>query len=67
MAERELLANQIMARRYFYPSLNTLPYLNHSPVPISENTAKRVLCLPLFYGMQAVEQALILAVVNNFS
>ena len=67
MAERELLANEIMARRYFYPSLNTLPYLNHSPVPISENTAKRVLCLPLFYGMQAVEQALILAVVNNFS
>ena len=67
MAERELLANEIMARRYFYPSLNTLPYLNHYPVPISENTAKRVLCLPLFYGMQAVEQALILAVVNNFS
>jgi len=67
MAERKLLANEIMARRYFYPSLNTLPYLNHYPVPISENTAKRVLCLPLFYGMQAVEQALILAVVNNFS
>jgi dTDP-4-amino-4,6-dideoxygalactose transaminase len=67
MAERELLANEIMARRYFYPSLNTLPYLNHYPVPTSENTAKRVLCLPLFYGMQAVEQALILAVVNNFS
>lgn len=67
MAERELFTNEIMARRYFYPSLNTLPFLNHYPVPISENTAKRVLCLPLFYGMQAVEQALILAVVNNFS
>jgi len=66
-AERELLANDIMARRYFYPSLNTLPYVNNKQLPISEDVAERVLCLPLYFGLQAVEQALILASINNFS
>jgi len=66
-AERELLANDIMARRYFYPSLNTLPYVNNKQLPISEDVAERVLCLPLYFGLQAVEQALILASINKFS
>jgi dTDP-4-amino-4,6-dideoxygalactose transaminase len=66
-AERELLANDIMARRYFYPSLNTLPYVNNKQLPISEDVAERVLCLPLYCGLQAVEQALILASINKFS
>jgi dTDP-4-amino-4,6-dideoxygalactose transaminase len=39
---------QIFPRRYFYPSLNTLPYLKTSAVcPVSESVALRVLCLPL--------------------
>ena len=38
---------QIFPRRYFYPSLNVLPYLpDNQPCPISEDVASRVLCLP---------------------
>ena len=40
---------QIYPRRYFYPSLNTLPYLKeHSICPISEDISSRIACLPLY-------------------
>lgn len=46
---KQLNANNIYPRRYFYPSLNTLPYLrNTSPCPVSESIASRILCLPFF-------------------
>lgn len=43
-----LQAQNIFPRRYFYPSLNALPYLHYMKMPISEDIAKRVLCLPMF-------------------
>ena len=50
--KNKLLANEVNSRRYFYPSLNNLPYLAQSnPCPISEDISKRVLCLPLYYGL----------------
>lgn len=52
-----LKANGIHPRRYFYPSLNALPYVQYKEMPISESIAKRVLCLPLYatLSMQDVE------------
>ncbi len=49
-----LMAQEIMPRRYFYPSLNTLPYLPPPPRPcsVSERIAACVLCLPLYYGLE---------------
>ncbi|MGM7634647.1 DegT/DnrJ/EryC1/StrS family aminotransferase [Bacillus sp. Hm123] len=48
-----LSQKQIYARRYFYPSLNTLPYLNAScSCPISEDVAKRIVCLPLYHELE---------------
>lgn len=39
----------IFPRRYFYPSLNTLPYLrNKYSCPISEDISSRIICLPLY-------------------
>ncbi len=57
--EKELLAvfaalneKQIYPRRYFYPSLNKLPYLKDAAsCPISEDITKRIACLPLFNDM----------------
>lgn len=44
--------NNIQSRRYFYPSLNKLPYIEHISVcEISENISKRVLCLPLYHEL----------------
>ena len=44
---KELNAEGINPRRYFYPSLNTLSYINASMLEISENISSRILCLPL--------------------
>ncbi len=45
----EALAQEaIFARRYFYPSLNTLPYVEFSPCPVAEDIATRIACLPLY-------------------
>jgi dTDP-4-amino-4,6-dideoxygalactose transaminase len=59
-SEKELLKkvellkkDNIHPRRYFYPSLNTLPYLKSKYVcPISEDISKRIICLPLFSGLR---------------
>ncbi len=55
--EEELLATQvrlnekeIFPRRYFYPSLNTLPFINGNQMENSESIAKRILCLPLAHS-----------------
>ncbi len=45
--QEDLNAQKIYPRRYFYPSLNTLPYVSYEEMPISESIAKRILCLPL--------------------
>lgn len=37
----------IFPRRYFYPSLNKLPYVQYEEMPIAESISKRILCLPL--------------------
>ncbi len=42
-----LNAKHIFPRRYFFPSLNTLPYVEYSSMPIAESISKRILCLPL--------------------
>ncbi|MBS1516806.1 MAG: DegT/DnrJ/EryC1/StrS family aminotransferase [Bacteroidetes bacterium] len=46
-----LFENGINARRYFYPSLNRLPFINGPECPASEKSASCVLCLPVFNGM----------------
>ena len=44
----KLNANGIYPRRYFWPSLNTLPYINdYQSCPISEDVCSRIACLPL--------------------
>ncbi len=37
----------IFPRRYFYPSLNRLPYLSETRMRVAEDISCRVLCLPL--------------------
>ena len=43
--------NGVFPRRYFYPSLNTLCYVDEISMSKSEDIAKRILCLPLYYGL----------------
>ncbi|MCI1590686.1 DegT/DnrJ/EryC1/StrS family aminotransferase [Heyndrickxia oleronia] len=53
---KELKKNNIETRRYFYPSLNNLPYINtRFYCPISENISKRILCLPLYSDLSILD------------
>ncbi|PIZ05699.1 MAG: aminotransferase DegT, partial [Flavobacteriales bacterium CG_4_10_14_0_8_um_filter_32_5] len=54
--EKALNEHQIMPRRYFYPSLNTINYAKGQAMPISESIATRILCLPLY--MELAEKQL---------
>ena len=50
---KTLAQDQIFPRRYFYPSLNKLKYLNSEDVcPISERMANTVICVPLFHDLR---------------
>lgn len=52
-AVQHLNEANIFPRRYFYPSLNTLPYLKHqASCPVSEDIAVRILCLPLYADLR---------------
>ena len=46
---------EIYPRRYFYPSLSNLPYVNDFKTPISDDISSRILCLPLYYGLNPKE------------
>ena len=49
---RALEAEAIFPRRYFEPSLNTLPFLSETQAcPVSESAARRVLCLPFYHQL----------------
>jgi dTDP-4-amino-4,6-dideoxygalactose transaminase len=56
----------IHARRYFMPSLNTLPYVNSRSMPVSEDAAARVLCLPLHDQLDLRAITRVVEVVNRF-
>jgi len=43
---------KIFPRRYFFPSLDTLDYLDNDEVHISNNISKRILCLPLYHKLE---------------
>ena len=47
----KLNGQNIFPRRYFYPSLNTIEYTEGKEMPISEQVAACILCLPLFYKL----------------
>ncbi|SFT39755.1 dTDP-4-amino-4,6-dideoxygalactose transaminase [Algoriphagus locisalis] len=46
----------IFPRRYFYPSLASLPYVNNSKdLPITNFVTERILCLPLYHDLSVEE------------
>ncbi|MDR1015503.1 MAG: DegT/DnrJ/EryC1/StrS family aminotransferase [Coriobacteriales bacterium] len=57
----DTLARQdIFPRRYFYPSLNRLPYvLTSDACPVSDDVSRRILCLPLSHALTESEQDMI--------
>jgi dTDP-4-amino-4,6-dideoxygalactose transaminase len=63
--QQSLNEQQIFPRRYFYPSLNTIEYVKGNVMPISESIASRILCLPLFVGLNEDELNKIVSLINE--
>ncbi len=64
-AIQNLAAESIKPRRYFYPSLETLPYLTSEQCPIADYIAKRVLCLPLYTTLEERVLKNIVNIINS--
>lgn len=63
--EQKLKEQNITPRRYFYPSLNTVSFVTNSKMPISESTASRILCLPLYVGLEKNDLEKITTIINT--
>ena len=54
--EHTLISQNIFPRRYFYPAVNTYKKIvEYIQMPVSENIASRILCLPLYWKLSYEE------------
>jgi dTDP-4-amino-4,6-dideoxygalactose transaminase len=59
-----LKEKEIFTRRYFYPSLaKTLPYIREKDMPITDDIAARILCLPLYFDLSVEEVDMICRII----
>lgn len=63
--KKALNENNIYPRRYFHPSLNTLPYVNAPKMPVSEDISERIMCLPLYVGLEEADLKNIVKIINE--
>lgn len=54
--KKSLEDSGIFPRRYFHPSLNSLPYTKDYDTTHSDDISKRILCLPLYHSLKEEEQ-----------
>lgn len=67
-AQAALCAQDIVPRRYFYPSLTTLTYVKDqwkSSCPVAESVSSRVLCLPLYTDLLPQDVERIARILRN--
>jgi dTDP-4-amino-4,6-dideoxygalactose transaminase len=62
---KHLAGQDIYPRRYFYPSLEELPYITSSTCLVAKDIAKRVLCLPLFTDLKEADMSQISSLINT--
>lgn len=63
---RDFLAREeIVPRRYFYPSLERLEYVDSDPMPVSGSISKKILCLPLYDSLTLTDQMRIIQTVKE--
>lgn len=64
--QNALNKQQILPRRYFYPSLDTLNYIEPKQYClISRDISKRILCLPIYPDLTREEQTLIINILKD--
>jgi dTDP-4-amino-4,6-dideoxygalactose transaminase len=61
-----LKSNNIEAKRYFYPSLDKIEHLNKTnDCAVSQNISNRILCLPMYNGLDKKDVVRICNIINN--
>jgi dTDP-4-amino-4,6-dideoxygalactose transaminase len=65
LVEKKLKENNILPRRYFYPSLSKLPYSTAEGNSVSEDISSRILCLPLYGGISSTEIGRICGIIES--
>jgi dTDP-4-amino-4,6-dideoxygalactose transaminase len=66
LAVKEVLEKyEIYPRRYFYPSLSKLNYVDSNTTPISDEIAASILCLPLYHDLSKEEQNMIAKIISR--
>ncbi len=62
----DLNSSNIFPRRYFYPSLNELPYISDKfSCPISEKISRSIMCLPMYGDLADEDIRKICEIVNH--
>ncbi|URZ07230.1 DegT/DnrJ/EryC1/StrS family aminotransferase [Clostridium felsineum] len=62
---KALLNEGVKPRRYFYPCLANLDYVETSRMCIAEDISKRILCLPMYDSLKSAEQIKIIDTINK--
>jgi len=68
----KLKDNNIFARRYFYPLISDFPTYkglassSHSNLPVAIDAANRVLCLPIYPGLEENNQIVIIEIIGDY-
>lgn len=69
----ELKASSVYPRRYFYPLLSDLPMYSHLPsaarsnLPIAADAAERILCLPIYGGLEHADVTRIAGLIRGYA
>ena len=64
--QKALNEKEIFPRRYFYPSLDTLNYIEpKQECEISRDISKRILCLPIFAELEKDVQDVIISIIKG--
>lgn len=64
VVQKHLNQVEIFPRRYFFPSLNTVPFVKEIAIEISEDIANRILCLPLYNDLESEDLVRITTKIN---
>jgi len=61
----DLQVQSVFPRRYFFPSLSELPYVETNACPVSEDVSRRVMCLPLYHTLSVEEVDMICRLIKR--
>lgn len=63
-AQQNMNSMDVVPRRYFFPSLDQLPYVDRSICAMAEFVSKRILCLPLYHDLSSEAIEMVVQLLN---